>query len=132
MDLGKQSLFQMMKERMVFLGERQKVLSQNIANADTPGYQARDMRKMDFTEAVERSMHRVAPSITQVGHLPPVSAPTTFAVDKVKKPYETSPDKNGVVLEEQMMKVAEVQQDYTLNTTLYKKYTDMLKMALRG
>ncbi len=38
MDLNKVSLFGMMKQRLAWLGQRQEVLAQNIANADTPGY----------------------------------------------------------------------------------------------
>ena len=38
MALGDIPLFGMIKDRMHWLTERQRVLSQNVANADTPGY----------------------------------------------------------------------------------------------
>ena len=38
MDLSKTALFEMMKGRFAWLGERQQVLARNIANADTQGY----------------------------------------------------------------------------------------------
>lgn len=130
MDLSKQALFRMMTSRMDYLGQREKVLAQNIANADTPNYKARDMRHVDFIQALHREMHVLAPTQTQAGHLPPVSSPGKFSVDRQKSPYETSLDKNGVVLEEQMLKVDETAGAYATTTTIYRKYVDMLKTAL--
>lgn len=130
MDLSKQALFQTLNQRMRYLGERQKVLAQNVANADTPGYHARDMQPVDFVEAVQRSMHRQPMAATQVGHLPPVTPPSAFAIDRVKRTYETKLDKNNVVIEEQMMKVADTQHEYGVSTQLYKKYIDMMKMSV--
>ena len=44
----------MLRERMTWLNQRQDVLSQNVANADTPGYVARDLKPLDFDEGAER------------------------------------------------------------------------------
>jgi len=129
MDLSKQTLFRLMRNRMDFLGERQRILAQNIANADTPNYRARDVQPVDFLDAVRRSASRVAPVMTNAAHMPPATPPTKFATDRVKRTYETSPDGNNVVLEEQMMKVADTQMEYQTTSTLYKKYIDMMKMA---
>jgi flagellar basal-body rod protein FlgB len=49
---------------------------------------------------------------------------------KTKKQYETAPVGNSVVLEEQMMKLADAQHSYQLMTNLYRKHVEMLKMAL--
>ena len=40
----------MLRERMTWLNQRQDVLSQNVANADTPGYVARDLKPLDFDD----------------------------------------------------------------------------------
>lgn len=129
-DLNNQSLFKLMNERMDYLQQRQKVLAQNVANADTPNYRAHDMRHVDFLQALRRETHRAQPVLTQANHLPSIREAATFHVDAQKRAYETSPDKNGVVLEEQMMKVAQTQTDFSTTTVLYKKYIDMLKTAL--
>ena len=42
----------LLKNRMRFLEARQKVLSENVANAETPGYRARDLRQPDFADMV--------------------------------------------------------------------------------
>lgn len=129
---GKTNLMQLMAKRMDYLGDRHKVLAQNVANADTPNYRPSDLRQQNFQKALKEANSRQPLALTQPNHLRPVSPQNTFAVDKDKKPYETSLSKNGVVLEEQMMKMTQNQGDYTLNAELYNKYTAMAKMALRG
>ena len=37
-------LLSMLKDRMSWLSARQSVLSQNVANADSPGYTAHDLK----------------------------------------------------------------------------------------
>jgi flagellar basal-body rod protein FlgB len=130
MDLAKNSLFKMMTERMSFLGQRQKVLAQNIANANTPHYQARDLKPISFKDQVAREMRQVTPVATQASHLPPVTPSDRFAVQKDRKPYETTLDKNGVVLEEQGMKVAQTQIDYQATTAIYRKYVNLFKLVV--
>jgi flagellar basal-body rod protein FlgB len=49
----KAALFQLISARMSWLSQRQAVLSQNIANADTPDYRPKDLRVADFTRLVE-------------------------------------------------------------------------------
>ncbi|HEY4162188.1 MAG TPA: flagellar basal body rod protein FlgB, partial [Dongiaceae bacterium] len=49
---------------------------------------------------------------------------------KEKKPYETAPAGNSVVLEEQMMKLSQSQADYNTVVNLYTKHVEMLKTAI--
>ncbi|MDI9408038.1 MAG: flagellar basal body rod protein FlgB [Candidatus Pacebacteria bacterium] len=134
MSLNDIPLFYTMNQRLNYLGERQRVLAQNIANANTPNYQARDMRNGDFAKALGRETHSspVQVAVTNVNHLQPLHHPSTYAIDKQKNPYETKPDGNGVILEEQMMKLAQNQGEYSTTSTLYGKYLRMMKMALGG
>jgi flagellar basal-body rod protein FlgB len=130
MDLSKQTLFKMITERMSYLGQRQKVLAQNVANANTPGYQARDLKPLNFKDQIHHEMTRVTPVMTQANHLPPVTPQEPFEIQKQKRPYETALDKNGVVLEEQAQKIAATQVDYQAATSLYKKYVGMFKLVM--
>src|SRR3546814_14076552 len=50
---GKPGLFSLLGKRMDWLGQRQKVLAQNIANADTPDYVPRDLKPQEFRRMVE-------------------------------------------------------------------------------
>jgi len=131
MDLSKQTLFSMISTRLSYLGQRQKVIAQNIANSDTPHYQARDLKPLDFKDQIQRQMHQVTPVLTQANHLAPVTPPEPFKVLQIKTPYETSLDKNGVVLEEQAQKMSATMGDYQAATTIYKKYLGMIKLVLK-
>ena len=53
-----------------------------------------------------------------------------FASDRERRPFETSPDGNSVILEEQMAKVAETQMSHQLTTQLYRKHLNMFKIAI--
>src|SRR5262249_59309213 len=48
MDISGLGLFRMITQQLHWLGQRQDVLSQNVANADTPGYQARDLKPLSL------------------------------------------------------------------------------------
>ena len=43
-------IFSILRERMAWLNQRQSVLSENVANADTPGFVARDLKPLDFQD----------------------------------------------------------------------------------
>ncbi|MFT6559524.1 flagellar basal body rod protein FlgB [Sneathiella sp.] len=125
-------LFAALTERMKWLTSRQKVLSQNIANADTPNYEARDLKPLKFKDMVAHPDNmKVTIASTNKSHMQlERGSESDFVNKKVKKPYEVSPTGNGVVLEEQMMSLAETQIQYQMTTTLYKKHLNMLKTAL--
>ena len=56
MDLFNIPLFQRLTERMGWLGAREKVIAENIANADTPGYQPKDVVPLDFEQHLKKLM----------------------------------------------------------------------------
>ena len=130
MDLFQLKLFQRMSERMGWLGARQEVLAQNIANSDTPHFVPHDMKALKFvdhlTEVTPVTQERTDPM-----HMSgTATAAASIDDQKSKKQYETAPVGNSVVLEEQMVKLADAQHNYQLMTNLYRKHVDLLKMAL--
>jgi flagellar basal-body rod protein FlgB len=130
MDFTNIPLFERITERMGWLAERTRVLSQNIANADTPSYQPKDLKALDF-EAEMRKLAPVEPARTNKKHLVGTVAPVgEFDVKKVKKNYESAPVGNSVVIEEQMMKVSETQVNYNMMVNLYRKHIDLFKSAI--
>ncbi|GAA0577454.1 flagellar basal body rod protein FlgB [Caenispirillum bisanense] len=132
MDLQNLGLFRMAKTKLDWLAQRQKVLAQNIANANTPDYRAKDLRELDFAKEIKNVMEpQVQVAQTDPRHLPgtlPTRGP--FYEDSYGKPYEESIDGNRVVLEEQMEKVGSVKGQYTLALNLFQKNVKMLKTAL--
>ena len=67
------------------------MLSANIANADTPGYQARDI---DFKSAMRAAEQGVSMKATQPGHMAPAAAPGGEL--KYRVPLQPSVDGNTV------------------------------------
>ena len=74
MDLTRIPLFAMMTRRMSWLNERQKILAQNIANADTPKYKPLDLKPLDFTKLVREAERKVKLASTQANHIRPKSS----------------------------------------------------------
>lgn len=131
MDLKSVTLFQAVKKRMDWLAQRQEVLSQNIANADSPKYRARDLKPYNFKELLRSEGAQLNMVANGEGHLPGRRKRIRdFAEVSDRRPFETNPTGNSVVLEEQMAKVGETGTNYKLATNLYRKHMGMLRMAL--
>jgi flagellar basal-body rod protein FlgB len=131
MDLNKFALFSGLSKRMAWLNQRTKVIAQNIANADTPNYQSHDLKPLSFKELTTTQDSRMTLASTRPGHFAQGRKQAIVGDQKKnREPYEVTPSGNSVVLEEQMMKLAENQMEYRLVTNLYKKNVGLLRMAL--
>jgi flagellar basal-body rod protein FlgB len=142
MDFTKLTVFQTLAAKMTWLNERQRVLAQNVANADTPGYEARDIKEPDFARMLDRLQRRpgkdVAPvqiARTDGQHLSGGGGGTALGGEVALDPkkvdgLEPSPTGNAVNLEEEMMKVARSAADYELMANLYQRQLGMLRLAL--
>lgn len=131
MDLNKTALFEMMKGRIAWLSQRQQVLARNIANADTPGYRPRDLKSFGFDEMVRSQASGFDMERTNPVHLGGRRQPSRrFAERKERRPFETAPSGNAVILEEQMAKVNETSVAHKLTTELYRKHLGMIRTAL--
>lgn len=130
MDLSKFPVFRMMSEKMRWLSSRQGVLSQNVANADTPKYRPKDLKEVDFAQSEIEKPFQVALKRTHAAHYDRTGEKSAFRSDRERDPYETLPTGNAVVLEEQLMKVAQNKHDYELITKLYRKHLQMFQIAL--
>jgi len=107
---------------------RQRVLSENIAHADTPGYQARDIP--DFGETLRGSAPAFAAKTTRPGHVAFGADPNGFAPQVAVVDGAESPNGNSVSLEEQMMRAAEVRQSHDMALGVYRKSMDILRSSL--
>ncbi|SFP65103.1 flagellar basal body rod protein FlgB [Tranquillimonas alkanivorans] len=127
MKLDTMSFFRMASDRMSWLSERQKVISQNVANADTPGYKARDVGS--FQEMVEGSRAGTGLARTHEAHRAGSLDGTGVRVDEDRTAWEQSPDGNTVVLEQQTIRANEVAENYRLAAQLYRKGYELLSLA---
>ena len=142
MDPNQISVFSLMKARMQMLGERQKVIAQNVANVSTPGYVPNDIDQDAFAAHLSRMSGQgrgpggAAPTAmvaTQAGHMTPTGSPASPGVAVTKSPdSETTLDGNAVVVEEQMMKIAETRMDFETMVGLYQKSLGLLRLASRS
>jgi flagellar basal-body rod protein FlgB len=128
MDISRIPLFAAMSKRMAWLSQRQTVLADNVANANTPGYAAKDLKDPDFRRLVPKP-GAIQLAATQPNHI--VQAPRAAAgTEVVTAPTDESIDGNGVSLEEQMMKVSTNASDFALVSSLYKDQIGLIKTAL--
>jgi len=131
MELNKLTLFGLVKGRMSWLTRRQEVLAQNVANSDTPNYKPKDLKAFSFKDMVQNKTTILNPVTTNPKHMTGASrSASPFDVVVNQTPYETSPDGNAVVLEEQMGKIGETQAQFQLTNELYRKHMGMITIAL--
>ena len=69
MDLSTLNVFRVATVKMGWLSERQGVLAQNIANADTPDYRAKDLKAPSFSKIMSNGNHNVKMVQTAKGHM---------------------------------------------------------------
>ena len=133
MDIEKQTLFSAVKSRMSWLTQRQDILSQNSANADTPRYRATDLKPFQFRDILRKEKIQLNMDVTSASHQPGRRKRIRdFSEQQVRQPFETAPNGNNVIIEEQLAKVNETQTKHRLVTQLYKKHLSMITMAVRG
>jgi len=130
MDLTNLKLFQMASKRMDWLSKRQQVLSQNIANSDTPGYAPKDLKHLKFHDLLRPQLKRSTLQKTSSMHIEAMHKNPKYRNDGKKDTYETAPAGNAVILEEQLTKVSETQANHRLASNIYTKQLAMIKLAL--
>lgn len=134
MDIAQIPLFTMLRSRLGYLSERQRVVAQNIANADTPGFAPKDLKTFSFQveQQARGGVSMMAPAQTSAGHMPgrPGAAAGAFkAVTTADS--ETTLDGNSVVLEDQMLKMTQSRMEYDAAIGFYQKSLALLRLAAR-
>lgn len=122
----KLEIFKMAQGMATHAAARQSVLSQNIANADTPGYRAKDV-------AAFADIYREAPKTgslrqTRDGHL---SSSTTDSVSaQFAVEASVAPNGNSVSLEEEMVKAAETKGQHDTALAIYKSALGIMRSSI--
>jgi len=134
MDLTSLKLFKMAMTRMDWAAQRQKVLSQNISNADTPDYRPKDVKEINFKDVLRGTAAAPVNAVrTNVNHLKgTIPERDTYRAQGLAKTFEESPDGNQVIIEEQMQKVGDTRSEYNTAVTLMSSHMKMLTIALKG
>ncbi len=126
------ALFKALTAKMSYHDQRQRVISQNIANADTPRYRPNDLEPVDFGKILKQEQGRmhVSPVATHPGHLPDPGKLASARQGAQDRTYEVAPAGNSVILEEQLINSNQNAMDFAMTTNLYQKNISMLRTAL--
>lgn len=127
MAISDMPILSMLRTRMQWHQERQRVLAENVANADTPGFHPRDLAAPTFERALAQTQ-AVTLAQTDPVHLSGGGGRETFKAEQ--QHFAVRPMGNAVHLEDEMMKVAENQMDYQAASSLYGRSLSLIKLAL--
>ncbi len=122
-------LFSMLRTRMHWHQERQRLLSENVANSDTSNYRPRDLAPLQF-DRPHQALTSVGLKRTEAGHFGSSGATSSRFEASRLGAYESRPTGNAVNLEDEMIKVAANQMDYQAATTLYTRSLGLIKTAI--
>jgi flagellar basal-body rod protein FlgB len=123
-------LMSLLKGQMGYLNQRQKIIAQNVANADTPGYTPQDLKSFDKVLAAQGPAAAQMLVRTDPKHLEPARLQGAVAAPVYAPDSETRMDGNSVVLEEEMMKMTDSRGDYDTASTLYEQAMSMIRTAV--
>ena len=126
-------ILSMLRTRLQWSQERQRVLAENVANADTPSYRARDLVPPKFeapAAGAAAPVTTVSLTRTANGHIAGIGQNASPFRAENAGDYEVRPTGNAVNLEQEMMKVAANQMDYQAVTALYTRSLSLIKTAL--
>lgn len=123
----KLEIFRMAHAMAVHAGARQSLVAQNMANADTPDYAARDVKP--FKEIMQTGQSGFVPRATRPGHLNAPSLPFDLGVSEVRD-AEKDPNGNSVSLESEMLKAVDVKRQHDRAIAIYKSSLSVLRASL--
>jgi len=122
------NLFNLAAQQARWLSVRQSVIAGNVANVNTPGYVARDVAPF---EAVLDN-RRVSMKTTEPGHM---SGNNPLVQDVSLREDDENPailpSGNTVSLQTELVKSADVQRQFNINTAIVKAFHNMMSMATK-
>jgi flagellar basal-body rod protein FlgB len=120
----KLELTRMAQDMAARAGARMGIIARNIANADTPGFQAMDLPS--FAETYQdRESEMLA---TRAGHFSSAEQPLEPQLRRAKG--AGAPNGNTVSLEQEMVKTASVRQDHEMALAIYRNTSDIIRASL--
>ena len=132
MSISDLPVLSVLRTKMQWHQERQRVLSENVSNSDTPNFKPRDLvaPKFDSSGASAGSMGSLAMMRTSTSHITAAGGGGQSFDQNRKAGFQTRPAGNAVNLEDEMLKVSANQMDYAAATSLYSKSLHLLKTAI--
>ncbi|KEG18327.1 flagellar basal body rod protein FlgB [Bartonella bacilliformis] len=122
------NLFNLASKQAEWLSSRQKAVASNVANANTPGYQARDVQ--NFTDIVQNKA--ISMKVTHVQHMDLTENGMEAQAIRPDNAGGVTHSGNNVNLEEEMSKGAAIGREMSLNTAIVKAFHRMTMLTIRG
>jgi flagellar basal-body rod protein FlgB len=120
-------------EALQLRSERQRLIASNIANADTPGYVAREM---DFAAALREATGKNAASAglqaTAAGHLQPLAGTRSEARLTYATPSQTNLDRNTVDMDRERASFADNSVKYEATLRFINQSVRTMLDAIKG
>ena len=120
--MGPLYLFELASSQARWLELRQSTIAANVANANTPGFKARDVEP--FNKVLDAMPVRLA--TTSPAHMQLSATETDTRANAKKDSWDVVHSGNSVSLEQEMIKGGEVNRDYSLNTAIVRSFNQML------
>ncbi len=126
---SKLNVFQFAHAMATHAGKRQAVISGNVANADTPGYAARDL--IPFRQLVDSAQSGRPDTMiaSRNGHLNGQSA-SHFSASQMVASGQAGPNENSVSIETEMLKAADAKRQHDRALAIYKSSLNILRTSL--
>jgi flagellar basal-body rod protein FlgB len=123
-------VFSMLRSRMHWHQERQRLLAENVANADTPGFISRDLSPPEFGQPTGAAAPVVL-ARTSAAHIGDLAGAGSSNFPQERRGlYAVRPTGNAVSLEDEMLKVASNAMDYQTAASLYSRSLGLIKLAI--
>jgi flagellar basal-body rod protein FlgB len=105
-----------------WLSARQSIVASNIANANTPGFKALDVKQMAEVESnTFKALVR-----THKNHIEAAAGPASGIGSTKEEPWEVYHSGGNVSLPREMLKASEIATSYKLNTAVMKSFQRMV------
>ena len=136
-DLRNLTVFNMAGRNMQYLSAKQRVIAQNIANASTPGYLAKDIEQPAFLNGSSAGKTTLITGLTTTHekHFASLKSVTDSRSRGGYRIYTPAPkdaltiDGNGVIVEDQMNEASKASNEYKKMINIYNKYKNMVSIA---
>ena len=127
------SVLNTLRDVLGFHNARQRVIAENVANANTPGYTPSDISQSQFERVLAGQARNAAGlRVTDARHFGGADAGVSGQLRPERTPdSETTANGNSVVIEEQMVRANENRMRFESALSLYQKSLNLIRLASR-
>ncbi|RQH06841.1 flagellar basal body rod protein FlgB [Bradyrhizobium sp. RP6] len=126
--VGPLYLFELASSQARYLELRQSTIATNVANANTPGFRARDVEP--FNKVLDGMPVRLA--TRSPSHMQLSAAETDTRATAKKDSWEVVHSGNSVSLEQEMIKGSDVNRDYSMNSAIVRSFHRMVLSSAKA